>query len=122
MVGRPSCRLRLDATKPELSQIKLIDKGIDRSGRIVIAQIVIHTLREQNALAAIIANNKARHRIPRQITEESYQPRRFHTAWTQIRHHPLQQLYLTQITANAITVDICLTCTLRATETRLAAA
>src|SRR5258708_3901960 len=41
MVGRPSRRLRHDATKAELGQIKLIDKDIDRPHRIVLAQIVI---------------------------------------------------------------------------------
>jgi hypothetical protein len=30
MVGRPSCRLRLNAAKTQLGQIKLIDKDIDR--------------------------------------------------------------------------------------------
>jgi hypothetical protein len=60
---------------------KLINKDIDRPDRIVIAQIVVQPLREQSALAAIIAHHKARHRSLRQITEESYHPWRFHTAW-----------------------------------------
>src|SRR3982074_388871 len=64
MVGRPSCRLWLDAAKAQLNQIKLIDKDIDRPDRIVLAQIVIQPLRKQSALAAVIANHKARHRIP----------------------------------------------------------
>jgi len=41
MVGRPSCRLWLDAAKAEFGQIKLIDKDIDRPDRIVLAQIVV---------------------------------------------------------------------------------
>ena len=41
MVGRPSCRLWLDATKTKPGQIKLIDKDIDRPDRIVLAQIVV---------------------------------------------------------------------------------
>src|SRR5216684_5709023 len=41
MVGRPSCRLWLDAAKAEFGQIELIDKDIDRPERIVIAQIVV---------------------------------------------------------------------------------
>src|SRR3984893_13005958 len=64
MVGRPSCRLWLDAAKAQLHHIKLIDKDIDRPDRIVLAQIVIQPLRKQSALAAVIANHKARHRIP----------------------------------------------------------
>src|ERR1022692_112725 len=70
----------------ELSQIKLINKDIDRPDRIVIAQIVVQPLREQSALAAIIAHHKARHRSLRHITEESYHPSRFHTAWANRRH------------------------------------
>ncbi len=81
MVGRPSRRQRLDTAEAELSQVKLINEDIDRPDRIVIAQIVIQSLREQSALAAIITHHKARHQSPRQITEESYHPRRFHTAW-----------------------------------------
>jgi DNA helicase-2/ATP-dependent DNA helicase PcrA len=38
---RSSGRLRLDPAKAEPSQIKLIDKDIDRPDRIVLAQIVI---------------------------------------------------------------------------------
>src|SRR6266404_4653613 len=41
MVGRPSCRLWLNAAKAQPGQIKLIDKNIDRPDRIVLAQIVI---------------------------------------------------------------------------------
>jgi hypothetical protein len=58
--------------RPARSQIKLIDKDIDRPDRIVVVQIVIQTLREKNTLAAIIADNKTRHRLLRQITEASY--------------------------------------------------
>ena len=41
MVGRSSRRLRLDAAKAEIGQIKLIDKDVDRPDRIILAQIVI---------------------------------------------------------------------------------
>src|SRR5947208_6633782 len=41
MIGRPSCRLRLNAAKAQLGQIKLFDKNIDRPDRIVLGQIVI---------------------------------------------------------------------------------
>ena len=44
MIGRPSCRLRLNAVKAELGQVKLIDQHIDRPDRIVLAQIVIQPL------------------------------------------------------------------------------
>src|SRR5712675_2362349 len=65
MIGRPSCHLRLNAAKAELGQVKLIDQHIDRPDRIVLAQIVIQPLRKQSALTAVIANDKARHRILR---------------------------------------------------------
>ena len=41
MIGRHSCRLRLNAAKAQLGQIKLVDKDIDRPDRIILAQIVI---------------------------------------------------------------------------------
>src|SRR5438552_2859138 len=41
MIGRPSCRLRLNTAKAQLGQIKLFDKNIDRPDRIVLGQIVI---------------------------------------------------------------------------------
>src|SRR5438046_5633412 len=41
MIGRPSCRLRLNTAKTQPGQIKLIDKNIDRPDRIVLGQIVI---------------------------------------------------------------------------------
>src|SRR5258708_33915561 len=81
MVGWRSRRQRLETAEAERSQVKLINEDIDRPDRIVIAQIVIQPLRKQSALAAIIAHHKARHQSPRQITEESYHPRPFHTAW-----------------------------------------
>src|SRR6202166_3217107 len=63
MESWPSRRLRLYAAKAQLGQIKLIDKDIDRSNWIVLAQIVIQPLWKQSALTAVIANDKARHRI-----------------------------------------------------------
>src|SRR5580704_11110154 len=72
MVGWPSCRLRLNAVKAEPAQIKLIDKNIDRPDRIILSQIVFQAFRKQRALATVIANDKARHRILPQIAEESY--------------------------------------------------
>src|ERR1700738_4217152 len=87
MVGRPSCRLRLNAVKAEFGQIKLIDKDIDRPDRSVLGQIVFQAFRKQRALATVIANHKARHRILPQIAEESYhRGERFHTGWTLLGH------------------------------------
>jgi hypothetical protein len=36
MMGRPSCRLRLNAAKAQLDQIKLVDKDIDCPDRIIL--------------------------------------------------------------------------------------
>jgi hypothetical protein len=41
MVGRPSCRFRLNAAKAQVGQIKLINKDVDRPDRIILGQIVI---------------------------------------------------------------------------------
>src|SRR6266550_7861831 len=57
--------LWLDTAKAEFGQIKLIDKDVDRPDRIILAQIVIQPLGKQRALTAVIANDKARHRILR---------------------------------------------------------
>src|ERR1700733_5118557 len=65
MIGRPPCRLRLNAAKAQLGQIKLIDKDIDRPDRIILRQIVFQPLGKQSALTAVIANDKTRHRILR---------------------------------------------------------
>src|SRR5260370_9230654 len=65
MIGRPPCRLRLDAAKAQLGHIKLIDKAIDCPNRIILRQIVFQPLGKQNALTAVIANDQARHRILR---------------------------------------------------------
>jgi hypothetical protein len=59
MVGRPACHLRLNAAKAQASQIKRIDKDIDRPDRIVLAQIVIQSLGKQSALTAVIARQSA---------------------------------------------------------------
>jgi len=63
MIGWSPCRLRLNTAETQPRQVKLIDKHIDRPNRIVLAQIVIQSLGKQRALTAIIANDKARHRI-----------------------------------------------------------
>src|SRR5882724_10491083 len=65
MIGRPPCRLRLNAAKAQPGQIKLIDKDIDCPNRIILGQIVFQPLGKQSALTAVIANDKARHRILR---------------------------------------------------------
>src|SRR5882757_5448381 len=63
MIGWSPCCLRLNTAEAQPRQVKLIDKHIDRPDRIILRQIVIQSLGKQRALTAIIANDKARHRI-----------------------------------------------------------
>src|ERR1700692_4699069 len=82
MIGWPSWCLRLNTAEAQPGQIKLIDKDIDRPNRIVLAQIVIQSFGKQRALTAIIANDKARHRIlPANHRGIISFKRRFHTGW-----------------------------------------
>jgi hypothetical protein len=81
MIGRPSCRLRLDAAKAQAGQVKFIDKGVDRPDRIVLAQIVIQPFGKQSALTAVVANDKARLESSAKSLENHIIEGRFHTAW-----------------------------------------
>src|SRR5258706_5831197 len=88
MVGRPSCRLWLDAFKAKPGQIKLIDKDIDRP---VLSSPNSH-------LTARETKYSHRRRSPTRkrgiassgpIARESYQWRRFHTDWSLLGHSRL---------------------------------
>jgi len=72
MIRRPASRLGIDPTKPKPGQIEFLDKNVNRPNRIVLADLVFQALRKQRALPAIRALNKALHRIPPQIAQESY--------------------------------------------------
>jgi hypothetical protein len=61
MVGRPSSLRRLRTIEAEAGQIKLIDENVDYTNRIIAAHEVIEMLREQRALFAIRAFDKALH-------------------------------------------------------------
>src|SRR6516162_9831283 len=90
MIGRPPRRLRINSAKPNLGQIEFLDKGVDRSNRIVFANPVVQAFRKQRSLPAIRAFDKAPHMIPPKIAQESYRANHpihneiegFHTAWT----------------------------------------
>src|SRR6516164_1383772 len=89
MIGRPPRRLRINSAKPNLGQIEFLDKGVDRSNRIVFANPVVQAFRKQRSLPAIRAFDKAPHMIPPKIAQESYRANHpihneiegFHTAW-----------------------------------------
>src|SRR6516162_15748 len=93
MIGRPPRRLRINSAKPNLGQIEFLDKGVDRSNRIVFANPVFQAFRKQRSLPAIRAFDKAPHMIPPKIAQESYRANHpihneiegFHTAWTRGR-------------------------------------
>src|SRR5262249_22056478 len=71
MIRRPARRFRLDSAKPKRSQIKLLDKDIDHSNGVVLADPVFRALRKQRALPAIDPFNETLHPIPPQIARES---------------------------------------------------
>ena len=50
-------RLRLDPDEPRRPKVQLIDKGVDESHRIVRADIVVHRLRQQQHLRAMVTRN-----------------------------------------------------------------
>ena len=72
MVGRSPRCVRLHAAEAEPGEIKLTDKDFDHADRIVFVHILIHPLRKQSALIAILAHHKACHQIPpAKLTGES---------------------------------------------------
>src|SRR5215467_10750974 len=94
MIGRPPRRLGINSAKPKLGQIEFLDKGVDRSNRIVFANPVFQAFRKQRGLPPIRAFDKASHMIPPQIAKESYRGNHhahnetegFHTAWVASGH------------------------------------
>jgi len=78
MIGRPPRPKRHNPVKAQHPKIKLIDKDIDHTNRIVFAHPVLKPFREQRRLAAINALDETLHPItPNHTMEESYQTSRF---------------------------------------------
>jgi hypothetical protein len=69
MIRRPTGRLRIDPLKPKLAKVKLVDKDVDHSNRIVLMNPVFQAFRKQRALRSIRALNKALHTILRRSCE-----------------------------------------------------
>src|SRR5262249_16937339 len=61
MVGRPSGRLRINATETELRQIESLDKYVDCANRIIFANPILQAFREQRTLPSIRAFNEPLH-------------------------------------------------------------
>jgi len=84
MIRRPARGRRIDPFKGHLGQIERVDKNVDYTNRIVLADPVFHAFRKQRALPPIDAFDKALHPIPLKsrgiVTRESPRAARFHTA------------------------------------------
>jgi hypothetical protein len=83
MIRRPAGYLGIDPAEPKLRQIQFLDKDIDHTNRIVLANPVFQAFRKKRPLPTIRALNEAPHLIPPQIAQESYRenqiPRRVFT-------------------------------------------
>jgi hypothetical protein len=61
MIRRPPGCLWINPAKLEISEIKLIDKNVDHTNRIVLANPILKAFGEQRALPSILALNEAPH-------------------------------------------------------------
>src|SRR6201989_719179 len=64
MIRRPARGSRIDPFKGHLGQIERVDKNVDHTNRIVLADPVFHAFRKQRALPTIDAFDEALHPIP----------------------------------------------------------
>src|SRR5215469_7406576 len=71
MIPRPPGRLSVNPTELKIRQIKFIDKNIDHTNWIVLANPILQTFGEQRALPSILPFNDALHLIPRTNRLES---------------------------------------------------
>jgi hypothetical protein len=73
--------------KSQITKIKMANKRINNTHRIVFANIIFKPLRKQSDLAAVFAFDKTRHlKIPKINITGFYHRSRFDTAWTQSGH------------------------------------
>src|SRR6266480_6629886 len=83
MICRPARGRRIDPFKGHLGQIERVDKNVDHTNRIVLADPVFHAFRKQRALPTIDAFDEALHPIPLNragiVTRESPQAACFYT-------------------------------------------
>src|SRR6202035_4166359 len=79
--GSP-CRLRIDPAEIERTQIKLVDKNVNHTNRVVLVDPIIQAFGKQRRLPAIGPLDEALHRdLPPKIASELYHAGCFHTAW-----------------------------------------
>jgi hypothetical protein len=68
----------------ERTEIKLLDKHVNYTNRIVLVDPIIQAIGKQCRLPAIHSLDEALHRdLPPKIASQFYHAGRFHTAWTQ---------------------------------------
>src|SRR5262249_61745447 len=66
----------------ERTEIKLLDKHVNYTNRIVLVDPIIQAFRKQRRLPAIHSLDEALHRdLPPKIASQFYHAGRFHTAW-----------------------------------------
>ena len=88
MIGGSPCRFRIDPAEIERTEIKLLDKHVNHTNRVVLVDPIIQAFGKQRRLPAVRPLDKALHRdLPPKIASEPYHARRFHTAWVDGRLH-----------------------------------
>lgn len=64
MVSRPARLRRRHPSETHAGKIELVDEYIDYANRIILGHVVVQVLRQQSALSAYFAHNKALHLAP----------------------------------------------------------
>src|SRR5262249_39739402 len=81
--GSP-CRLRIYPAEIERTEIKLLDKHVNYTNRVVLVDPVIQAFGKQCRLPAVHSLDKALHRdLPPKIASQFYHVGGFHTAWVE---------------------------------------
>jgi hypothetical protein len=88
--GSPS-RFRIDPAEIQRAEVKLVDKHVNHTNRVILVNPIIQAFGKQRRLPAIHPLDEALHRdLPPKIASQSYQAGRFHTAWTRSRPFRLE--------------------------------
>ena len=61
MISRPPGGVRIDAGKPQLAEVQRLHEGLDHADRVILANEVFQTFREQGALGAVDTLNETLH-------------------------------------------------------------
>jgi len=111
MIGGSPCRFRIDPAEIERTEIKLLDKHVNHTNRVVLVDPIIQAFGKQRRLPAVRPLDKALHRdLPPKIASEPYHARRFHTAWVTssgLIMSRLGQVSLTKPTYRGVVLRCC---------------